>query len=395
MMTLFSRQPIIAATCLLALFCSGGDFKETKVDHAVLLKQGIYSLENQDSPVSDLPSGEVISLPKGLVDPRLKIFYSTDRMAIVIMCKSSADVQTFDRVIVGQSEFENLPQAPVLKLDANLSADVKLTSQKGEAKDYRVYVVKSPKSDCGWEVALLPVTWTEGTVTLEGKPVRALLRNYPNDKYLMVDLDGNGTFEAKELQEPYPVSTFLSIKECFYKPVASKEDSDFDLVQYQGPFGELSITGGLLPKERPLLLRLAMVNPQSVLHGVPPQGFLLYRTLTNQIVSFKVPAGKYEICHGGLINEKTKNEVIFRVEPADFLPDKPVVLTLDKPKTEVQVSQKGRKLGVQRVLKHASTPKITYSSVAGDSDNQPLTVDVVDAADPQKVLVAKKNMEYG
>lgn len=392
---LFSQQPIIAATCLLALFCSGGNFKEKKVDHAVLLKQGVYSWENQHSSLRDLPKGEGISLPEGLVDPKAKIFYSTDRMAIVIIFKSSADVKTFDRVMVDQSGFQNPGQAPVFKLDANLSADVKLTAQKGDAKDYRVYVVKSPKSDCGWDVALLPVTWTEGTVTLEGKPVRALLRNYPNDKYLMVDLDGNGTFEAKEVQEPYLVSTFVSIKECFYKPVTGKEDSDFDLMLYQGTFGELSITGELLPKERPLSLRMVMLNPQSPDSDPLSQGFILNRALTNQTVSFKVPAGKYEICQGVLTGENTKNEVVFRVEPADFLPAKPVVLTLNKPKTELQVSQKGRVLGVQRVIKYNSTPKISYSSVAGDSDLQPLTVDVVDAADPQKVLIGKKNMEYG
>jgi hypothetical protein len=395
-MYLFSRQLIISSACLLALFCSGGDFKKKKIDHDSLLKQEVYALDPIFSPLKDLSKKSVKQLPGELVEPKEIIFYTVDQVVTVVMYKSGADAKTFDRVIVAPSTpVRSLAQAPVLKLDANLSADVKLPSPKGGEEEYRVYVVKTPKSDCGWNVALLPVTCTEGTVTLEGKPVRALVRTYSEEKGLIIDLDGNGTFEAKEVQEPYPVMSYISIKDRFYKPVIGKEDSDFDLIPYEGPFGELSITGGLLPKERPLLLRMIIVNRQSPDRDPLLEGFLMNRTLTDQAVSFKVPAGKHEICQGALTGTNEKNEIVFRVEPADFLPDKPVVLTLDKPKTEVQVSQKGRKLGVQRVLKHASTPKITYSSVAGDSDNQPLTVDVVDAADPQKVLVAKKKMEYG
>jgi hypothetical protein len=396
MMTLFSRKPIIAGACLLAMFCAGRDFKEKKIDHDLLLKQEVYTIDPVLSPLKELSKKLAKQLPAELVEPKQVIFYAADQVVTMVLYKSGADAKTFDRLIVAPSKLvRNLAQVPVLKLDANLSADVKLPSPKGGEEEYRLYVVKTPKSDCGWNVALLPVTCTEGTVTLEGKPVRALLRKYSEEKYLIIDLDSNGTFEAKEVQEPCPVTSIINIKDGFYTPVTGKEDSDLDLTPYQGPFGEVSMTGDLFPKERPLFLRMVMMNPQSVAGDQPPQGFILNRVLTNQTVSFKVPAGTYEIFKGVLTAGNDKNETVFSVEPVDFLPAKPVVLTLNKPVTELHVSQKGRVLGVQRIIKYTSTPKITYSSVAGDSDLQPLTVDVVNAADPQKVLIGKKNMEYG
>jgi hypothetical protein len=73
-------------------------------------------------------------------------------------------------------------------------------------------------------------------------------------------------------------------------------------------------------------------------------------------------------------------------------PDHVTKLILDKPKVDLNVTQKGRTLTVNRVVGSAGTPGLIYSL---GRDKEPLVVDVVDPADPAKVLIGRKNMEYG
>jgi Fe-S cluster assembly iron-binding protein IscA len=73
-------------------------------------------------------------------------------------------------------------------------------------------------------------------------------------------------------------------------------------------------------------------------------------------------------------------------------PDQVTKIVLDKPKMDLSVTQKARTLTVRRVVGSTGTPGITYSM---GRDKEPLVVDVVDPADPAKVLIGRKNMEYG
>jgi hypothetical protein len=90
---------------------------------------------------------------------------------------------------------------------------------------------------------------------------------------------------------------------------------------------------------------------------------------------------------GKYINFSVANRVVIR-------PDQVTPLNLGPAKEELSVVQRERILTINRVKSFTGVSVITYGSVPGEP-RVALTVDVVDAADPAKIIVGRTNMEYG
>jgi hypothetical protein len=127
-----------------------------------------------------------------------------------------------------------------------------------------------------------------------------------------------------------------------------------------------------------------------------PYAFNVEDALPNQLIV--IPAGKYNIPEGSVSDLRKNGKYVgFTVENKFIIrPDQVTTLNLGKPKAELAVLQEDRTLSVNRELVFAGNPVVTYSmEPEGESKDQSLTVDVVDATDPTKVIVGRKNMEYG
>ena len=118
--------------------------------------------------------------------------------------------------------------------------------------------------------------------------------------------------------------------------------------------------------------------------------------LTNQPIV--IPAGKYGVSYGYAIAQGPNGKYVnFTVENNLVIrPDQVTLLNLGKPKPALEVIQEGRTLKINRVMRFEGNPVVTYSKTfEGESEDRVWAVDVVDAADPDKMIVGRTNMEDG
>ena len=382
----------------LVLASYGGEFTLKKADHDMLLKRRMLAWEMGASSLQEILPKSMVKVPDGLVEPKWISFYTSPGTPIpLLVYKSSADAKTFDRVIVDQAGNSDFTDDPVLTFGADLPVDVKLRLNGRDAADYRIYLV-SPPADAprrGWDVALLPVLWREGTVTLEGKSVRAMMQRAWGKRVLLFDSDVDGPINYQS-KYWFEVTTYVKIDNTFYKTVLGPSVNDLDFEPFNGPFGKLALTGDMAPQGSKGRVSLELCGSAGAEKKRFSSDIIVQAALTNQPIV--IPAGKYGISHGYAIAQGSNGKYVrFTVENNLVIrPDQVTLLNLGKPKPDIDVVQEERTLSVNRVMVFAGNPAVTYSMAPeGESKEQALTVDVVDAADPAKVIVGRTNMEYG
>lgn len=396
---MFNGPKTMMAISIAGFVCAGygGEFTLKKADHELLLKRRMLAWEMSASGLQNIRPQAKLKVPDGMIEPKLKYYYSSaGRPTQLLAYKSSKDAKTFDRVIVDQAGNSDFTDDPVLTFGADLPVDVKLQLKGCDAADYRIYLVSTPTrgaSSC--DVALLPALWREGTVTLAGKPVRAVMQNMWSQRALVIDCDGDGQLNPQP-HDWVQVATYVKINNAFYKTVLGTSDNDLDFEPFNGPFGKLELTGEMVPQGNNGMVALMFGGPADTEKSKLPFDFTVQTALTNQPIV--IPAGEYGIRNGYVIDQgKTGKYVSFNVENKVVIrPDQLTTLNLGQPKPDLSIVQQGRKLTVNRVMIFAGNPAVTYSMAPdGESKDKALTVDVVDASDPAKVIVGRTNMEYG
>ena len=393
----YTKTMMAVSIAGLVLTSYGGEFTLKKADHDMLLKRRMLAWEMSASGLQDIRPQAKLKVPEGMIEPKLKYFYSsTGRPIQLLVFKSSKDTKTFDRVIVDQAGNNDFTDDPVLTFGADLPVDVKLQLKGRDAADYRIYLVSTPNrgaSSC--DVALLPALWREGTVTFAGKPVRAVMQNMWSQRSLVIDSDGDGQLNPQP-RDWIQVATYVKINNAFYKTVLGASDNDLDFEPFNGPFGKLELTGEMVPQGNNGMVALMLGDSGGTEKGKLTYDFTVQTALTNQPIV--IPAGEYGIRNGYVIDQgKNGKYVSFNVENKVVIrPDQVTTLNLGQPKADLSIIQQGRKLTVNRAMVFAGNPAVTYSMAPeGESRDKALTVDVVDAADPAKIIVARTNMEYG
>ena len=390
---------IMVSIAGLVLASYGGEFTLKKADHDLLLKRRMLAWEMSASSLQDIiirPQAN-LKLPDGLIEPKLKYFYSSMGAPLqILVYKSSKESKTFDRVIVDQAANRDFTDDPVLTFGPELPVDVKWQPKGREAADYRIFLVNTPKMGSGWDVAFLPMLWREGAITLAGKPVRAVMQKAWSQRTLIIDCDGDGqlSFDRQSRSEWFQVTTYMSINNSFYKTVLGTSDNDLDLAPFNGPFGKLELTGEMVPKGNDAMVSLVLGKPAGAEKQRIASDYIAQTALTNQPIV--VPAGEYAIPHGYVI-EQGKDGKYIDFSVADRVvvqPDRVTTLNLGTAKEDLTVVQRERILTINRVKSFTGVSVITYGVVPGEP-RVALSVDVVDASDPAKVIVGRTNMEYG
>lgn len=382
----------------LVLTSYGGEFTLKKADHEMLLKRGMGAWEMGASSLQDVLPQSMVKVPDGVVEPKWRSFVPIPGTPIpLLVYKSSADAKTFDRVIVDQADNKDFTDDPVLTFGTNLPVNVTLKLNGRDTADYRIYLV-SPPVDAprrGWDVALLPVLWREGTVTLEGKPVRAMMARGWEKRILLFDSDGDGPINYQS-KYWFEVTTYVKIDNTFYKTVLGPSVNDLDFEPFNGPFGKLSLTGDMAPQGNKGRISLELRGSTGAEKKRFHSDLIVQTALTNQPIV--IPAGKYGISDGYAIAQGPNGKhVNFTVENNLVIrPDQVTLLNLGKPKPDLVVVQEERTLSINRVMVFVGNPVVTYSMAPeGESEDTPPTIDVVDATDPAKIIVARTSMEYG
>jgi hypothetical protein len=390
-------KPIMALSIAGLVAASyGGEFTLKKADHDLLLKRRMLAWEMSASSLQEVRPQ--MKVPDGLIEPKVKAYYS-DKGASpqLLVFKSSKEAKTFDRVIIDQAANKDFTDDPVLTFGPELPVDVKWQPKGRDATDYRIYLVNVPiRSESRWDVALLPALWREGTVTLAGKPVRAVMQRSWSQRTLIIDCDGDGqlSFDRQSRSEWFQVTTYMSINNAFYKTVLGASDNDLDLEPFNGPFGKLELTGEMVPKGNDVMVSLVLGKPAEAGTKRIANDYIAQTALTNQPIV--VPAGEYAIPYGYVIEQGKDGKYINFSEANRVVirPDQVTPLNLGPAKEELSVVQRERILTINRVKSFTGVSVITYGSVPGEP-RVALTVDVVDAADPAKIIVGRTNMEYG
>jgi len=390
----------ILVICIAALVVTGycGEFTLKKADHEMLLKRGMLAWEMGSGSLQDVLPQSMLKVPDGVVEPKWISFVPIPGKPIpLLVYKSSADAKTFDRVIVDHADNKDFTDDPVLTFGTNLPVNVTLKLNGRDTADYRIYLV-SPPVDVprrGWDVALLPVLWREGTVTLEGKPVRAMMQRGWGKRILLFDCDEDGPLNYQS-KYCFEVSTYVRIDNTFYKTILGPSVNDLDFEPFNGPFGKLSLTGDMAPQGSKGRISLELCGSEGTEKKRFSTDFFVQAALTNQPIL--IPAGKYGISRGYAIAQgPNRKHVNFTVENNLVIrPDQLTLLNLGKPKPDIIVVQEERTLSVSRAMVFAGNPTVTYSMAPeGESEDTPTTVDVVDAADPTKIIVTGTNMGNG
>ena len=392
----YARTMMAVSIAGLVLASYGGEFTLKKADHDLLLKRRMLAWEMSASSLQDVRPQ--VKVPDGLIEPKVKVYYS-DKGASpqLLVFKSSKESKTFDRVIVDQAANRDFTDDPVLTFGPELPVDVKWQPKGRDATDYRIYLVNIPlRSGSGWDVALLPARWREGTITLAGKPVRAVMQSAWSQRTLIIDCDGDGQlrFDRQSRSEWFQVTTYMSINNAFYKTVLGASDNDLELEPFNGPFGKLELTGEMVPKGNDAMVSLVLGKPAGAEKQRIASDYIAQTALTNQPIV--VPAGEYAIPHGYVI-EQGKDGKYIDFSVADRVvvqPDRVTTLNLGTAKEDLTVVQRERILTINRVKSFTGVSVITYGVVPGEP-RVALSVDVVDASDPAKVIVGRTNMEYG
>jgi len=368
----------------------GGAFTMKEADHKLLLERGILEWDLASNGLQALRPP--IKAPEGVFEPKVKTYYSGNGAApMLLLAKSSKEAKSVDRVIFDANGNKNFGDDQVLTLDPERPLDVKWKAKGHKAVDYRIYLVAPKKGNSG-NVAFLPMLWREGTVTLEGKPVRALLQSNWMQKTLLLDRDGDGKFSFNSRDDQVQLAMYMKINDSFYKTVVGPSEEELSLEPFTGPFGKLELGGELLAAGSQGTVDMMLMSTEVTKNRNAPNFFFVKTALTNQPIV--VPAGEYTIrnAHIAQTGDAAKS-VGFRMDKKIILsPEQVTKIILDQPKAELAVTQKDRKLTVNRKVVSTNDQGITYSL---GRDKEPLVVDVVDPSDPAKVLIGRKNMEYG
>jgi hypothetical protein len=217
-----------------------------------------------------------------------------------------------------------------------------------------------------------------------------------SQRTLIIDCDGDGQLklDQESSSECFQVTTYMRINNAFYKTVLGTSDNDLDLAPFSGPFGKLELIGALVPRGNDVLVSLVLGKPAGGEKQRIASDFIAQAAITNQPIV--VPAGEYSIPYGYVIGQgKDSKHINFSVANRVVVqPDRVTTLNLGTDKDDITVVQRERMLTINRVKSCTGIPVTTYGSVPGEA-REALTVDVVDAADPTKVIVGRKNMEYG
>lgn len=369
----------------------GETFTLKQADHQLMLERGVLEWDMAASPLRSLRPP--MKAPEGAIEPKYKVYYSAKGLGpMLLLFKSSKESKMVDRVVLDENGNKDFTDDPVLTLDSERPLDVKWNPKGHEAADYRIYLVKSNGGNMG-NVAFLPKLWREGTVTLEGKTVHALLQNgHMMEKMLLIDRDGDGKFNFNSRDDQFQISTYMKIKDAFYKASVGASEDEFSLDPFNGPFGKLELAGELVPIGSMGTVDMVLTGTEPIKNKNLPTQFYVKASLTNQPIV--IPAGEYTIRNGHLaVAGDVAKSVGFRIDKKIVLsPEQVTKIVLDQPKLELAVTQNGRKLTVNRKVASANDQGITYSV---GRDKEPLGVDVVDPADQTKVLIGRKNMEYG
>lgn len=383
----------------LVLASYGGEFTLKKADHDMLLKGRVLAWEMSANGLEDIHPQSGLTVPVGMIEPKIKYFFSSKDVGAptqLLVYKSSTDAKTFDRVIVDLAGNSDFTDDPVLTFGADLPVDVKLQLKGLDTADYRIYLVSTPNrgaSSC--DVALLPALWREGTVTFAGKPVRAVMQNMWSQRSLVIDSDGDGQLNP-QFHDSIQIATYVKINNAFYKTVVGALDNDLDFEPFNGPFGKLELAGEMVPQGNNGMVALMLGDSGGTEKSKLAFDFTVQTALPIQPIV--IPAGKYNIPQGS-VSDMRKNGKYVRFSVDDkfvIRPDQVTTLNLGQPKADLSIVQQERKLTVNRAMVFAGNPAVTYSMAPeGESRDQALTVDVVDAADPAKVIVGRTNMEYG
>lgn len=385
-----SRLMVVLGVVGFVSASTGGTFTQKEADHKQLLERGILEW--------DMTSGGMqmqrtpVKAPEGLHEAKVKTYFSNKGSNLMILlAKSSKEAKSFDRAIFDANGNKNFSDDPVLTLDPEKPVDIKWQPKGREAVDYRLYLVQAKQGN-NFNVALLPMLWREGTITVAGKPVRALLQTNWMQKTLVLDSNGDGKFDFNSRDDQVRLASTTKIKDTFYKIITGPGEDDLSLEKYTGPFGKLEFTGELVAESSKGEVEVALYGIEPTTNRTPPSFFSLKTALTNQPIV--VPAGEYTIrnAHIATGGEKSKS-IGFRLDKKIVLsPAQVTKIVLDNPKAELAVTQKDRKLTVNRKVISTGDQGVTYSL---GRDKEPLVVDVVDPTDQNKVLIGRKNMEYG
>ncbi len=386
------KFPSLMAFALAGLACTSFSepFTLKEADHKQLLERGILEWGMASSGLQTVRAP--FKVPEAAIEPKIKLFFSGKGPSpTLLLFKSSNDAKMYDRAILDETGNSDFTDDRVLTLDPDKPAVVTFQPQGQEIADYCIYLVKSKQNNQG-NVAVLPKLWREGTITLDGKPVRALLQDSWMQKSIILDRDGDGKFNFNSPDDQLQLSTFVKLNNSFYKTVQGATENEWSLEPFTGPFGKLELSGEMVPKDAQGEVLLVLTEAAATPNRSRAGSMTIKAALTNQ--PFAIPAGEYTIRHGILPGDNPKAAPLtFRMNNQIVLsPDRVTKLVLDKPKLDLSVTQKGRTLTVRRVIGSSGTPGITYSL---GRDKEPLVVDVVDPADPAKVLIGRKNMEYG
>jgi len=386
------KIPSLLAFALAGLACTSfaEPFALKEADHKQLLERGILEWDMVSSGLQ--PVRTSFKVPEGVIEPKLKLYFSGKGPApALLLFKSSKEAKGYDRAILDEEGNKDFTDDRVLTLESDKPAVVTFQPKGHEVVDYCIYLVKAKQNNQG-NVAVLPKLWREGTLTLDGKPIRALLQHSWMQKSIILDRDDDGKFNFNSPDDQFQLANFVKLNDAFYKAVQGATEDEWSLEPYKGPFGKLAFSGELVPPGAPgdILLMLTEVSASQTRSRA---GSLTVKTaLTNQPIV--IPAGEYMVRQATLSDGSSKAApVSFRMDKKLVLsPDQVTKIVLDKPKMDLSVTQKGRTLTVRRIVGSTGTPGITYSV---GRDKEPLVVDVVDTADPAKVLIGRKNMEYG
>jgi hypothetical protein len=365
-------------------------FTLKEADHKMLLDRGLTEWDMMSGGLQPLRPNQ--KAPEGLFDAKIKYYFSNKGPApMLLIAKSSKEAKTYDRAILDANANRDFTDDQVLTLDPEKPVDVSWQPNGREAVDYRIYLMKARQGTQS-NIALLPKLWREGSISIDGKPVRALLQNAWGQKTLILDRDGDGKFNFNSPDDLLQLSTYMQINNVFYKATEGEAEDDWRLEPFTGPFGKLELSGEMVPKETPGEIFLVLTDAGSNQARSRSGSLNIKVALTNQPVA--IPAGEYTIRHGVIPGATPKaSPVTFRMNnKLAFSPDQVTKLILNKPKIDLDVTQKGRTLSVNRVVGSSGTPGLTYSL---GRDKEPLIVDVVDPTDQTKVLIGRKNMEYG
>jgi hypothetical protein len=369
----------------------GEPFTLKEANHQLMLERGVLEWDMASSPLQSLRPQ--MKAPEGAIDPKVKIYYSgRGELLSLLFFKSSKEATMFDRVVLDENGNKDFTDDPVLILDSERPLDVKWKVKGREATDYRIYPIKSKGGNLE-NIAFLPKLWREGTVTLEDKPVRAVIQNnHMMEKTLLIDRDGDGKFNFNSREDQFQISAYMKIKDAFYKASVGASEDEFSLDPFNGPFGKLEVAGELVLAGSQGTVDLVLMGTEAGKNKNLPNFFYVKTALTNQPIL--IPAGEYTIRGGRIADTGEQGKSIgFRMDKKIVLsPEQVTKIVLDQPKAELAITQNGRKLTVNRKVVSANDQGITYSL---GRDKEPLVVDVVDSSDPAKVLIGRKNMEYG